>query len=119
MDELSRLLLSYRPFIVFCFGAFSFEFVNRANGGASSKYGRWGAADLGKVFSKRIQKCDNQTSNILPLLHRSISGGNFLKSHEYFVGSELGNYFEYVGEKIANVLLANKDEHNIWIKHYS
>ena len=116
IEEFSGLLKEYNPFIVFCFGAFAFEFARRASGNDANSYGSWRTLELGKEFRKRIIECSNNDKNIIPLLHRSIAGGRFLKSHENFVGREKDNYFEYVGEKIAKVLLAQKKNLNIWIE---
>ena len=113
--DFSRLLRNYRPFMVFCFGAFAFEFARRASDIDGNKYGYWNTLKLGNEFAKRIKQCGDNDNNIIPLLHRSIAGGYFLKSHENFVGFADENYFKYVGEKIAQVLLAEKDNLNIWI----
>jgi hypothetical protein len=51
----------------------------------------------------------------LPLLHRSIAGGKFLQSHDYFCRNSGANYFDYVGEKVAEVIIKNKDNLKIWI----
>jgi len=115
IEQFSILVKHYQPFLVLSFGAFAFEFANRACGKNEGKYGRWGAKELGKAFTERISGYKDQATNTIPLLHRSISGGNFLKSHDYFVGVKQGNYFEYVGKRIANVLLDQKNHLNIWI----
>lgn len=115
IDELSRILSLYRPRLVLSFGAFSFEFVKRAVGGEACKFNNWTTARLGEVFANRVRDWDCEKINHLPLLHRSIAAGAFLQSHDYFVGRKRANYFEYVGEKIAAVLLSDKNKLDIWI----
>lgn len=114
--ELSQLISQYHPVFVFCFGAFSFEFIRRAlNENPKRPFGYWGAKRLGIEFRQRIQKFDPSKINILPLLHTSISRGRFFESHNYFTDQVGGNYFEFVGNHIADKLLKYDQDLKIWI----
>ena len=109
-------LLDAKPRVVLTFGAFAFEFLRRASKESPEKYGDWGTEELGKQFVKRTDNYTKLQVNIIPLLHVSISRGKFLKSHKYFVGKEKGNYFEFVGEKLAELFLKELITELIWVK---
>ncbi len=103
--------------MLFCFGSFAFEFVRRTIGEQErQKYGYWGARKLGDEFRGRIGTLDPNKTNIIPLLHRSISGGKFLESHEYFCGEKGANYFEFAGGMIADKMLGYRQQLRIWIE---
>ena len=111
-----RAITESKPIIVFCFGAFSYEFAQRALGeNPHHSHSYWGAKRLGEDFRKRVAGFHPGETNILPLLHVSIARGKFIESHEYFCGQKDANYFEYVGLQIADLLLKHKDHLQIWI----
>jgi len=89
-----------------CFGAFSFEFARRAlKQEPKQAFSNWGAKSLGIQFRQRISEFEPEKINSLPLLHTSISRGRFIESHNYFSGQKRGNYFEFVGNAIADKLI--------------
>lgn len=47
--------------------------------------------------------------NLVPLLHISISYGRFLESHRDFCGGDGKNYFELVGARIGDLLIAGRN----------
>ncbi len=105
------------PPLLLCFGAFAFEFVRRAlEEEPSRKYNFWGAAQLGQEFRKRVKRFDVTTINAIPLLHRSIAGGKFIQSHNYFCGQDGENYFEMVGNRLAAELIQHRHILPIWIQ---
>lgn len=109
--EFKSLLSDNQPRIVLCFGAFSFEFARRSlNETPEYGYRHWKTQKLGEEFRNRIGSFSNTRMNILPLLHRSIAGGRFIQSHDYFCGKSGANYFTFVGSEITNIIL-NKIEH--------
>src|SRR5271157_864811 len=117
ISGLESLIKTHKPIMLFCFGAFAFEFVRRAIGEQERRnYGHWGARRLGDEFRFRIRNFNPNKTNIIPLLHRSISGGKFIESHEYFCGQRGVNYFEVVGSEIADKLLQHRDQLRIWIE---
>jgi len=110
-------LYQYRPALLFCFGAFSFEFARRALGQERNHPFRyWGARSLGIEFRKTVATFNPSRINVFPLLHTSISRGRFIESHNYFTEKEGGNYFEYVGNHIADKLLTYYGQLKIWIE---
>lgn len=114
--KLKELISQHNPKIVLCFGAFSFEFARRAlNQQPNRNYRYWGARRLGHEFRSRIAQFDFKKTNILPMLHRSVGGGKFLQSHEYFCNQEGANYFDFVGTSIAGKILENYDKLQIWV----
>ncbi|MBA7548875.1 hypothetical protein ES705_41343 [subsurface metagenome] len=66
----------------------------------------WGRNSLKEVLKKK-------KISLIPLLHRSIAGGRFIQSHEYFCNHKGANYFEFVGKKLADIMLEFND---IYIK---
>jgi len=102
MDKISTIIKSNDPQMIITFGAFSFEFLRRCEGGKEVQpYGNWNTRELRKQFISSIKK----EKKIVPLLHRSISMGRFLSSHRYFSDSiseynSEGNYFKFVSEEL-------------------
>jgi len=120
IDSLRADLRNMSPKVILTFGAFAFEFVRRACGEEPIyPYPHWGTLQLGKEFRERLALYDASKTNLLPLLHVSISRGRFLESHKYFVGEktkESPNYFEYVGNKLAELFLQQLASEPIWVK---
>lgn len=126
--KLSNLIIDVRdtPKIVISFGSFSFEFAKRVlSPSLEPKFYRyWNTKKLGIEFTKSIETFNLGKINLIPLLHRSISGGHFLKGHENFCipegrlifSKDKPNYFDYVGNAIAARLLEFRSELDIWIK---
>lgn len=106
----------HNPRVIFCFGAFSFEFTRRAtNSGKHAPYKSWSTRTLGEQFRDSIESFDPTVTNIIPLLHASIARGKFLASHAYFCDSTDGNYFLYVGGEIAKKFLQFRGQLKIWV----
>ncbi len=114
---LGTLLERHRPALLLCFGAFSFEFARRALRQLPARnYAHWGARSLGQEFRRRIDAFGSGAVNALPLLHRTIAGGKFRESHDYFCDLPGANYFEHVGLAIADTLIKYKDQLPIWLQ---
>ena len=109
VDDFGVDIQKYRPRIIFSFGAYAFEFARRANHELpNNQFGHWGAKELGNEFKQRMDVFDASKTNIIPLLHRSISGGKYLESHNQFCFWQANpNYFQIVGNRIADVLVLN------------
>ena len=117
IEELKELLKGHKPPIVFSFGAFAFEFSRRSLGtGDERAYTNWSSEKLGKEFRTAIRQFRPLQINLIPLLHVSIARGKFIEAHNYFTDQEGGNYFEYVAERIAGVLLRHREELDVWVK---
>jgi hypothetical protein len=117
VEEFRRLVHHHRPRFVMCFGAFSFEFARRAmEDSPPHPYGHWGARKLGEAFRQRIERFEINQTNLIALLHRSISGGKFVQSHDYFCDQAGANYFEQVGHSLARIFLDHRAELPVWIE---
>lgn len=118
LDKLKNLILTNEPIILITFGAFSFEFVRRAtNEPQQFPYTHWDTKNLGRAFCDARDAFKPSAINVLPLLHRSISGGYFLKSHANFTQGECcGNYFTFAGRTIASILLKHFKSKDVWLK---
>jgi len=104
-----HLLNEHQPPLVLCFGQFAFEFARRArqeNEEHTFRY--WNVDRLAEQFSDRISTVRLDTVNVLPLLH-AVVAQQFLHCHRKFSGGK-GNYFEYVGGKIAGMLIENRTD---------
>jgi hypothetical protein len=116
VSDLRRLIHAHRPVMLLSFGGFAFEFVRRAigeTGWHSRDY--WSAGRLGREFSGRIRDFEPGMINLLPLLHRGVSGRHFLEAQEYFCGRKGIDYFEAVGRQLADTMLQYRNQLPIWI----
>jgi len=112
INEYKKLIYQYRPKLILSFGAFSYEFGRRClHEDPPYEYNHWGAKNLGVEYRNKLNIDDNV--KLLPLLHRSIAGGKFIESHEYFCASTDSNYFEYVSNALFKEI---KDCKEIMIK---
>jgi len=112
IETFRELVLEHKPKILISFGAFPFEFLRRVyeiKPEKGPKY--WGNCYLGDEFVKSIDNFDSEKINMLPLLRRVMTSGKFIEDHDC-IGQ---NYFHYIGTKLAEKLIENKDSLNIWI----
>ncbi|AFM41287.1 hypothetical protein Desaci_2334 [Desulfosporosinus acidiphilus SJ4] len=113
IEAFREIVLEYKPKVIITFGAFPYEFLRRVFRIKPEKgpvY--WGNAILGEEFGKAIKNFDINKINRIPLLHRVNASGKFIENQNYFGES----YFQYVGTRIAEKIIENKNELNIWIK---
>lgn len=114
---LQELIDKYKPKIILTFGISAFMITLLASGEHPQKFFKTTKL-LGEQFRSRIKNYGDHKVNVIPLLHTSIARGRFLESHRDFVGIDgkvHPNYFDYVGEKLADLLLANFSDKPIWI----
>lgn len=112
-----ELALEHKPKILISFGAFAFEFVRRVYKAKPKKGPKhWGTAVLGDEFRKSMDDFDINTTNRIPLLRRVISNGNYAEAYNYFCRNDGENYFDFVGAKLAEHIIENKDNLKIWIE---
>lgn len=107
-------LREWRPALVLTFGSRAYGFAQAARMSCGAPLHKKSAKQLGDAFRRAIKYFDPEETNIVPLLHRSISGGKWLEVGSGFTGREDGNYFQYVGEEIATILLEIPDRFAIW-----
>jgi len=115
--RLKGLLDRHRPTVVLTFGASAFMITLFASGEVPQKLYKTTKL-LGEQFRSRIEKYDEHKVNIIPLLHVSIARGKFLEGHRDFVGpygNMPPNYFDYVGTKLADLLLSKFSDKPVWI----
>ena len=117
-EILKGLLDIYRPTLVLTFGVNAFMITQLACGEDVSF--KAATAELLSIqFRARIERWDDNRVNIVPFLHASIARGRFLEAHRDFVGAygqAPPNYFDYVGTKLADLLLAKLSDKPIWIQ---
>jgi hypothetical protein len=115
VKDFSTDMQKHHPQVIFCFGAFSFEFARRAvDSGKPTPYKAWNTRRLGEQFREAIESFDPKATNIISLLHVSIARGRFIESHDHFCNSAGGNYFAYAGEAIAAKFLQFRSQLKIW-----
>jgi len=119
--ELFReIVFEYKPRILFSLGAFAYEFLRRVYEIKPEKGPKaWSTSNLGDEFERSIESFDIYKTNMIPLLHRVGAGANFIDTHNYFCRKDGENYYRYVGTKLAEKIIENKDRLNIWIKQTS
>lgn len=116
-NELERLIKRYKPKIIFTFGSFSFEMCRRAlNETPNRKYGYfWTTQQLSNQFHDRIELYNHNQTNIIPLLHISISQRHYLVSHRIYTDNPTGCYFDYSGKLISEIILRHFLAEDIWV----
>lgn len=114
LQDLANDITTYQPEIIVAFGRFGFEFRRRAAGEEERRpYGYWNTQRLGEEF--RIRLASTAQPLVLPLLHVSVSAGEFLSGQRDFTGQDDGNYFEYVGKALAEVALERLSGRAVWL----
>lgn len=115
--ELFRKMVNdYKPKMIFSLGAFAFEFLRRVFEIKPEKGPKaWSTSNLGGEFERAIENFDINSANIIPLLHRVGASAGFIEAHNYFSRNSRENYYTYVGGKLAEIIINNKDHLNIWI----
>ena len=110
-------LINNKPKVVITFGQFAFEFVRRSMGMPVQKVMHWNRIKLGDEFRKVLEYSSSSDKPvIIPLLHATISRGQFLDAHEEYTGLNDGNYFSYTGAAIADLILNRHSAPEIWLK---
>jgi len=121
MDQIRPLreaINTNKPRIILTFGISAFFAGLQATDDPNLAFGKT-TKFLGEQFRLRIERYDDHKVNVIPLLHASIARGRFLESHRDFVGtygSTPPNYFDYVGTKLADLLIAKLSDKSIWIE---
>lgn len=117
IESFRELVLEHKPKMIVTFGAFPYEFMRRVyelQPLKGPKY--WSTARLKEEFEQSIVNFDMNKTNRVPLLRRVVESGKFIEGHNYFCEELVENYFYYVGTKIAEKIIENKDDFNNWVK---
>jgi hypothetical protein len=117
LTEYANLINEHRPRIVLTFGQFAFAFALRATGGEHDRQTATSSqtAMLGNEFRQRVKEFASDRTNVLPLLHRSIAGGNFIAGHDEFCGTKGSNYFEEAGKSLAQIIIQHETQLECWM----
>ena len=116
-EKLRKLINKYKPQIVLTFGVYAFLSTSLA-AGQPFQTPPDTTQLLGQQFRNCISNYNSRQTNVIPLLHISIAWGKFLGAHRAFIGpdnKEHDNYFNYVGEKLADLLLDYFSSKQIWV----
>lgn len=109
--QFREIIAENQPKMLISFGAFPFEFVRRVYSIKPEKGPKyWCTSNLGDEFRKSIENFDINHTNRIPLLRRVTERNKFMGNN-----ADYEDYYQYVGTKIAETIIANKNCLNIWI----
>jgi len=112
-----ELILEFKPKLLISFGAFPFEFIRRSCEIEPKKGPNyWSASVLTDEFERAIEEFDVSKTNRIPLLRRVIESDKSIENQNYFNRDDREKYFHHVATKLAERIIENKDNLNIWIK---
>lgn len=112
-----EIVQEHKPKMIISFGAFPYEFTRRVFEVKPEKGPKaWSSSIIQDEFEKAIENFDINQINRIPLLRRVIATEKFLETRNFLSRTDRENYFQYVGSKIAEKIIENKDELDIWIK---
>jgi hypothetical protein len=115
IELLKEIVGEHKPKILISFGAFPFEFVRRVFEIKPQKGPKfWANSMLVDEFENSMENFDINKINRVPILRRVIVGKNCLE-HNNLSQNDIERYFQYVGTKIAQKIIENKDSLNVWI----
>lgn len=112
-----KIIQEYHPKILISFGGFPFEFLRRVfeiKPQKGPKY--WSAPIIRDEFEQSIRKFKINQTNVIPLLRRMVPYDKFMETQNHFNRSDAEHYFYYVGTKLSERIIQNKDSLKIWIK---
>lgn len=112
-----EIVLKHKPKLLVSFGAFPFEFARRVYEVKPEKGPKaWSSVILKEEFEKAMENFDINQTNRIPLLRRVITNDKVIDNSNVLSRTERETYFQYVGAKIAEKIIENKDQLDIWIK---
>ena len=127
--ELASWIEEYKPKIVVSFGQFAYEFARRSHIATRERGADvdlrpaawWTVERLAEAFHQATELPPDgriaETGRLVPLLHATIARRYFLDNHRKFTKNDLknsGNYFQYTGDRLANLVFCLKHE-PIWL----
>ena len=118
IESFREIAINHKPILLFSLGAFAFEFLRRVYNIKPEKGPKaWSNSNLGEEFERSMENFDINKTNIIPLLHRVGASASFIDTDNYFCRKDGENYYRYVGTRLADKIIENKDRLDIWIKH--
>lgn len=106
----------FEPRLILTFGRRAFCFALLSRGfKPQHRPSAWTCSSLGKAFRDAIASFDAGKTNVVPLLHASIARGKWDEAHRGFTGHPKGNYFEFSGRQIGDLLKKYGDLLDIWV----
>ncbi|EGW37537.1 hypothetical protein [Desulfosporosinus sp. OT] len=112
IELLQEIVLEHQPKILITFGAITYELVRRAFEIKSQEGPMyWNSTNLEHEFERSIANFDiNQTNRIpIPFLRQIMKSGRVIEDRNYSSWEDSEIYFRYVGTKIADRIIENKD----------
>lgn len=117
IDYYRGIVQEYKPKILISFGAFPFEFARRVFEVKPEKGPKaWSSSILKDEFGNSIENFDINQTNRIPLLRRVVATDKFVENRSFLSQTDKETYFQHVGTKIAEKIIENKDNLDIWIK---
>lgn len=116
IELLKKSVLEHQPKMLITFGTVTYELVRRfykKNPEEGPKY--WNTTNLGVEFERSIANFDISQTNKIPLPCRVMKSSNFIEDSTYSSWEDGEPYFRYAAAKIADKIIENKDNLNIWI----
>lgn len=114
---LGEILLEHKPKMMISFGAFPYEFVRRVFEIKPEKGPKaWSSSILRDEFETSMENFDINQTNRIPLLRRVIATDKFIETRNYLSQTDRETYFQHVGARIAEKIIENKANLDIWIK---
>ncbi|HZK84737.1 MAG TPA: hypothetical protein VFC58_08685 [Desulfosporosinus sp.] len=112
-----ELVNKHKPKMLFSFGAFPFEYVRRVFQVEPEKGPKaWSNSLLKNKFNKSMENFDINQTNRIPLLRRVVEADKFVETRSFLSKTDRETYFQHVGAQIAEKIIENKDNLDIWIK---
>lgn len=117
IESYREIVQEHKPKMIISFGAFPYEFTRRAFEVKPEKGPKaWSSSILQDEFEKAIESFDINQVNRIPLLRRVLATEKLLETRNIMSQTDRETYFQHVGAKIAEKIIENKDDLDIWIK---
>ncbi|HBV89319.1 MAG TPA: hypothetical protein DEF42_22320 [Desulfosporosinus sp.] len=112
-----EILLEYNPKLLVTFGGFPYEFVRRVFESKPQKGPKYWSVDIIRdEFENSINNFEVNKTNVIPLLRKVNSSNRLVETSDSYSRNETEYYFHFVGTKISEMLIKNKDSLSIWLK---
>jgi hypothetical protein len=106
----------YKPKILITFSADVFWFASTALRHFEGPRTRITSEFMAETFNKAIRTPALGDPSIVPLLHAFVARAGWSTAGDIYSGTNRGNYFEFTGAAIGDLLLRHCRDLSIWIK---